>query len=62
MVSLLGGFLGASAKKQAAELRQLKRDLRAEAEYIQHVGTLVREAEGLRDVLRQLAAEGSESI
>ncbi|WP_426062206.1 J domain-containing protein [Hymenobacter sp. B1770] len=56
------GFQGASAKKQEAELRQLKRDLRAEAEYVQHVGVLLREPDGLRDVLRQLAAEGMSSI
>ncbi|MBF9236588.1 J domain-containing protein [Hymenobacter sp. BT683] len=56
------GFQGASAKKQEAELRQLKRDLRAEAEYVQHVGTLLQEPDGLRDVLRQLAAEGMSSI
>jgi hypothetical protein len=56
------GFQGASAKKQEAELRQLKRDLRAEAEYVQHVGVLLREPEGLRDVLRQLSAEGMSSI
>ncbi|SFQ50673.1 J domain-containing protein [Hymenobacter arizonensis] len=56
------GFQGASAKKQEAELRQLKRDLRAEAEYVQHVGVLLREPDGLRDVLRQLAAEGMSTI
>ncbi|MFC7669872.1 J domain-containing protein [Hymenobacter humi] len=56
------GYQGASAKKQEAELRQLKRDLRAEAEYVQHVGLLLREPDGLRDVLRQLAAEGLGSI
>ena len=48
--------------KQELELRQLKRDLRAEAEYVQHIGQLLREADGLRDVLRQLAAEGLDSI
>ncbi|WP_046243364.1 J domain-containing protein [Hymenobacter terrenus] len=56
------GFQGASAKKQEAELRQLKRDLRAEAEYVQHVGALLRAPDGLRSVLRQLAAEGLDSI
>ena len=56
------GYQGASAKKQEAELRQLKRDLRAEAEYVQHVEVLLREPEGLRDVLRQLAAEGLASL
>jgi len=52
------GFQSTSAKKQEMELRQLKRDLRAEAEYVQHVGQLLQTPEGLRDVLRQLAAEG----
>ncbi|WP_310395512.1 J domain-containing protein [Hymenobacter sp.] len=56
------GFVGSTGKKQELELRQLKRDLRAEADYLQHVGQLLREPDGLRDVLRQLAAEGLESI
>ncbi|OGX80798.1 hypothetical protein BEN47_05935 [Hymenobacter lapidarius] len=56
------GFVGTSTKKQELELRQLKRDLRAEAEYVQHVALLMRESDGLREVLRQLAAEGLGSI
>jgi hypothetical protein len=56
------GFLGSSAKKQEAELRQLKRDLRAETEYIEHVGQLMRDTDGLRSILRQLAAEGQDSL
>jgi hypothetical protein len=56
------GFVMGSGRKQELELRQLKRDLRAEAEYVQHVGRLISEAEGLREVLRQLAAEGLTSI
>ena len=56
------GYVAASGKKQELELRQLKRDLRAEAEYVEHVGRLVREPDGLRDVLRQLAAEGLSSV
>ncbi|MBD2721961.1 J domain-containing protein [Hymenobacter armeniacus] len=56
------GFVTGSGKKQELELRQLKRDLRAEAEYVQHVARLMGEAEGLRDVLRQLAAEGVDAI
>ncbi|MBD2770038.1 J domain-containing protein [Hymenobacter sp. BT664] len=56
------GFQGTSAKKQEAELRQLKRDLRAEAEYVQHVGRLLQAPESLRDLLRQLAAEGLDTI
>ncbi len=56
------GFQGASAKKQEAELRQLKRDLKAEADYVQQVDRLLREPDGLREMLRQLAAEGLEII
>ncbi|GAA3963180.1 J domain-containing protein [Hymenobacter antarcticus] len=56
------GFITASGKKQELELRQLKRDLRAEAEYVQHVGRLMSEADGLREVLRQLATEGLDSL
>ena len=56
------GFVTSSGKKQELELRQLKRDLRAEAEYVQHVGRLLTEAEGLREVLRQLAAEGLDTV
>ena len=58
----LNGFAIGSSKKQELELRQLKRDLRAEVEYVQHVSQMMREVEGLRDVLRQLAAEGMSSI
>ena len=58
----LNGFAIGSSKKQELELRQLKRDLRAEVEYVQHVSQMLREVEGLRDVLRQLAAEGMSSI
>ena len=56
------GFVTGSGKKQELELRQLKRDLRAEADYVQHIGRLIGEAEGLREILRQLAAEGLETI
>ena len=56
------GFVTGSGKKQELELRQLKRDLRAEADYVQHVGRLLAEAEGLREVLRQLAAEGLDTV
>jgi hypothetical protein len=56
------GFQGTSAKKQEAELRQLKRELRAEAEYVEQVGRLLQTPEGLRDVLRQLATEGLDTI
>jgi hypothetical protein len=56
------GFITGTGKKQELELRQLKRDLRAEAEYVAHVGRVISEADGLRELLRQLAAEGMESI
>ncbi|GAA4371243.1 hypothetical protein GCM10023185_46530 [Hymenobacter saemangeumensis] len=56
------GFAGSTGKKQEAELRQLKRHLRAEADYLQHVAQLMREPEGIREVLRTLAAEGHETI
>lgn len=54
--------LSGTGKKQEAELRQLKRHLRAEAEYVQHVARLIQEPEGLREVLRELAAEGQETV
>ena len=56
------GFITGADKKQELELRQLKRDLRAEAEYVQHIGRTIAEPGGLRDLLRQLAAEGMEHI
>ena len=56
------GFAMASGKKQELELRQLKRDLRAEAEYVAHIGRMLLDTDGLREVLRQLAAEGLETI
>jgi len=56
------GFAAVLGKKQELELRQLKRDLRAEAEYVQHVGRLIGEPDGLREVLRQLAAEGLDTV
>ncbi|MBH8567645.1 J domain-containing protein [Microvirga sp. STS02] len=56
------GFVTASGKKQELELRQLKRDLRAEAEYVAHIGRMLLDPDGLREVLRQLAAEGLETI
>ena len=56
------GFITGAGKKQELELRQLKRDLRAEAEYVQHIGRTMTGPDGLRDLLRQLAAEGMDSI
>jgi hypothetical protein len=56
------GFSGSTGKKQELELRQLKRDLRAEAEYVQHVARLMQEPSGIREVLRMLTDEGLDSI
>ena len=56
------GFVIGAGKKQELELRQLKRDLRAEAEYVRHVARLVAEPAGLRQVLRELAAEGLDTV
>ncbi|GAA3925988.1 J domain-containing protein [Hymenobacter algoricola] len=52
----------ATGKKQEAELRQIKRGLRAEADYLQQISQLIQDSEGLRDVLRQLSAAGQEVI
>ncbi len=54
--------LSSTGKKREIELRQIKRDLRAEAEYIQQVARQLREPAGLREVLRELAAEGLDSV
>ncbi|WP_139920972.1 J domain-containing protein [Hymenobacter sp. DG01] len=56
------GFMGSTGKKREQEIRQLKRHLRAEAEYLTHIHRLMQEPEGLRQVLRELAAEGHETI
>ena len=56
------GDNGFSGKKREAELRQLKRHLRAEAEYLEHIFRLIQEPEGLREVLRELAASGHETV
>ncbi|TGE28158.1 J domain-containing protein [Hymenobacter metallicola] len=52
----------ATGKKQEAELRQVKRHLRAEAEYLQRILPLLQEPTEMRDLLRQLAAEGHDTI
>ena len=49
-------------KQQRTRLRQLKRDLRAETEYLQLVEQQLREPAGLRQVLRALAASGQVGI
>ena len=51
-----------TGKKREIELRQIKRDLRAEAEYVQQVARQLHETAGLREVLRELAAEGLDSV
>lgn len=56
------GFMGSTGKKRDQEIRQLKRHLRAETEYLHHIGRLVREPEDLREVLRELAAAGHETV
>ncbi|QNH63674.1 J domain-containing protein [Hymenobacter sediminicola] len=56
------GFFGSTGKKREQEIRQLKRHLRAEADYLHHIHHLVQEPDGLREVLRQLAAAGHETV
>ena len=56
------GFSGSTGKKREQEIRQLKRHLRAEAEYLQHVTQVVQEPAGLRHHLRELAAEGHTTV
>jgi len=56
------GFSGSTGKKREQEIRQLKRHLRAEAEYLLHVTQLVQEPTGLRQLLRELAAEGHATV
>ncbi|MCC3159883.1 hypothetical protein LJ737_21765 [Hymenobacter sp. 15J16-1T3B] len=51
-----------TGKKQEAELRQIKRELRAEAEYLDLVQKAIREPEDLRQLLRELDAAGQEEI
>ncbi|RYU81883.1 hypothetical protein [Hymenobacter persicinus] len=52
----------ATGKKQEQELRQIKRGLRAETDYLHHLGQVLQSVEGLRDVLRQLSAAGQDTI
>ena len=49
-------------KQQRTRLRQLKRDLRAETDYLEGVGRQLREPAGLRQLLRELAASGQAGI
>jgi hypothetical protein len=54
-------FMG-TGKKQEAELRQLKRSLRGEAEFLELVQKAIQEPEDLRQLLRELDAAGHEEI
>lgn len=54
-------FMG-TGKKQEAELRQVKRELRAEAEYLDLVQKAIQEPTGLRQLLRELDEAGQEEI
>lgn len=56
------GLGTSTGKKREIELRQIKRDLRAEAEYVQQVARQLHETAGLREILRELAAEGLETV
>lgn len=51
-----------TGRKQELALRQLKRDLRAEAAYVQQVVGLLAGPAGLREVLRELSAAGHGSV
>jgi hypothetical protein len=54
-------FLG-TGKKQEAELRQIKRELRAEAEYLALVQQAIQDPGNLRQLLRELDEAGQEEI
>ncbi|AYA36083.1 hypothetical protein D3Y59_02815 [Hymenobacter oligotrophus] len=54
-------FMG-TGKKQEAELRQVKRSLRGEAEYLDLVQKAVQDPENLRQLLRELDEAGHEEI
>ncbi|WP_140466092.1 J domain-containing protein [Hymenobacter nivis] len=56
------GLGTSTGKKRELELRQIKRDLRAEADYVQQVARQLHETAGLREILRELAAEGLDTV
>ena len=56
------GFAGSTGKKRELELRQLKRDLRAEADYLLYIERRLREPDELRALLRELSAAGHDGI
>ena len=47
-----------TAKQQRTRLRQIKRDLRAETDYLEHLARHLQEPAGLRQFLRELNANG----
>jgi hypothetical protein len=49
-------------KQQRTRLREIKRSLRAETEYLEHLERQLREPSTLRQVLRQLAASGHAGV
>ncbi|WP_176909046.1 J domain-containing protein [Hymenobacter lapidiphilus] len=51
-----------TGKKREQEIRQLKRHLKAEAEYLAQVLRLLQEPAGLRQLLRELATEGHDTV
>ena len=56
------GFAGSTGKKRELELRQLRRELRAEADYVAAIGRRLPEPEELRELLRELSAAGLAGI
>ncbi|SDX38708.1 hypothetical protein SAMN04488069_101210 [Hymenobacter psychrophilus] len=56
------GFGATTGKKREQEIRQLKRHLKAEAEYLAQVLQLLQEPAGLRQLLRELATEGHDTV
>ncbi|NVO84308.1 J domain-containing protein [Hymenobacter terrestris] len=56
------GLGATTGKKREQEIRQLKRHLKAEAEYLAQVLLLLQEPAGLRQLLRELATEGHDTV
>ncbi|SET09726.1 J domain-containing protein [Hymenobacter actinosclerus] len=56
------GFSGTTGKKREQEIRQLKRHLKAEAEYLARVLQMMQDPAGLRQLLRELATEGHDTV
>ena len=49
-------------KQQRTRLREIKRNLRAETEYLEHLARQIREPASLRQLLRELTASGREGL